>query len=314
MAPVEEDCGIAGRHLIREVNRAALHELQGERWEPVTLLKLFAHLYPPYAGCVDVFRRVDSPMCLWMDAQQRTLPLTRCQLSCGQAACEPSHFRKWDYDIKETDIEGEAFTIRVATADDMLTLITGFLKGTLPANDGREMMQPLQCGSPGTLEMKGDYRYTKSGLKNVVLQGITLHKCRKCGELLPEIPHIEKLHAKIALELLYKQSPLTGEEIRFLRKEMRLKANELAALLGVHKVTVSRWENNEEKIGSSSDRLLRYIYATRHIEELALHLSELGGKKVSEEIRHDVRQIEEHVKAMKRTMVKRRPIAIDLAK
>ena len=175
-------------------------------------------------------------------------------------------------------------------------------------------MQCPQCGSPGMVEMKGDYRYTESGLKDVVLQGITLHKCRKCGELLPEIPHIKKLHAKIALELLYKEGPLTGEEIRFLRKEMRLKANELAALLGVHKVTVSRWENNEEKVGPSSDRLLRYIYATRHIEELAAQLDELGGAKVLEEIRDDARRLEEHMKRIKRTLVKRRSIAIDLAK
>jgi transcriptional regulator with XRE-family HTH domain len=102
--------------------------------------------------------------------------------------------------------------------------------------------------------------------------------------------------------------------MRFLGMEMRLKANELAALLGVHKVTVSRWENNEENIGPSSDRLLRSIYATRRIEELASHLGKLGGEKVSEDIRHDVRQIEDHAKAIKRTMVKRRPIAIDLAK
>jgi putative zinc finger/helix-turn-helix YgiT family protein len=123
-------------------------------------------------------------------------------------------------------------------------------------------MQCPQCGSPEMVE-KGDYPYAESGLKNVVFRGVTLHKCSKCGELLPEIPHIKKLHAKIALELLYKEGPLAGEEIRFLRKEMRLKANELAPLLGVHKVTVSRWETNEEKIGPSSDRLLRYIYATR---------------------------------------------------
>jgi putative transcriptional regulator len=175
-------------------------------------------------------------------------------------------------------------------------------------------MQCPRCGSPGMVEMKGDYPYTESGLKNVVLRGVTLHKCRKCGELLPEIPHIKKLHATIALQLLYKEGPLTGEEIRFLRKEMRLKANELAALLGVHKVTVSRWENNDEKIGASSDRLLRYIYATRRIEELASHLGEMGGERVSEEIIEDVRRLEEHVKRIKRTLAKRRAIAIDLAK
>jgi hypothetical protein len=37
VAPVEEDGGIAGRHLIGKVNRAAIRELQGQRREPVTL-------------------------------------------------------------------------------------------------------------------------------------------------------------------------------------------------------------------------------------------------------------------------------------
>lgn len=77
---------------------------------------------------------------------------------------------------------------------------------------------------------------------------------------------------------------------------------------------MSRWENNAEKIGPSSDRLLQYIYATRHIEEPASHLDELEGERVSEEIRHNVYQIENHAKAIKRTVVKRRRIAIDLAK
>jgi putative zinc finger/helix-turn-helix YgiT family protein len=173
-------------------------------------------------------------------------------------------------------------------------------------------MKCPRCGSSDMVAIKGDYRYAESGLKNVMLKGITLHKCKNCGELLPEIPHIKKLHAKIALELLYKEGSLTGEAIRFLRKEMRLKANELAALLGVHKVTVSRWENNEEKIGPSSDRLLRYIYAMRRIEELAAHLDEFGAAKVSETIRHDVRCLEEHAKVIKRTLSRRRPITINL--
>ena len=44
MAPVEEDGGIVGRHLVRQANRAALHELQSERREPVTLLEFLAHV------------------------------------------------------------------------------------------------------------------------------------------------------------------------------------------------------------------------------------------------------------------------------
>jgi hypothetical protein len=63
-----------------------------------------------------------------------------------------------------------------------------------------------------------------------------------------------------------------------------------------------------------SDRLLRYINTTQHVEELPLRVREHGGEKISEVIRHGVRQIEDNPKAIERTKVKRHPIAIDLAK
>src|SRR5262249_41454640 len=44
MAPVEEDGGIVGRHLVRQANSTALHELQSERGKPVALLELLAHV------------------------------------------------------------------------------------------------------------------------------------------------------------------------------------------------------------------------------------------------------------------------------
>ena len=50
-------------------------------------------------------------------------------------------------------------------------------------------------------------------------------------------------------------------EIRFLRKNLHLKINEFAQLLGVDRVTVSRWENEHEKPSRSADRLIRLTYA-----------------------------------------------------
>ena len=44
MAPVEEDGGIVGRYLVRQAHGTALHELQGECGESVTLLELLAHV------------------------------------------------------------------------------------------------------------------------------------------------------------------------------------------------------------------------------------------------------------------------------
>ncbi len=198
-------------------------------------------------------------------------------------------------------------------------------------------MQCPQCGSPDMVtSKKEDYHYTESGLNNVILKGITVHQCQKCGEQFPVIPRIIKLHGRIARALLAKPSVLTGEEFRFLRKEMRLKASELASIMGVHKVTVSRWETNAEPIGPSADRLLRYIYATRHMKDLAEHLPHLwqedreqidqcAGKRQKEVIQDmaaasdaDIiqgaaRWLETRVKLIRRTQRPHEPIAIDPA-
>lgn len=111
-------------------------------------------------------------------------------------------------------------------------------------------------------EMKSkirDYEYRESGLNNVVLKSVTIHECPNCGEVLPEIPNVKQVHRWIAEYLVRKQSPLTGEEFRFLRKHMGMSANDLARVLGVTSVTISRWENNKENVGPQSDRLLRVV-------------------------------------------------------
>ncbi len=116
-----------------------------------------------------------------------------------------------------------------------------------------------------TTRTKRDYHYTESGLTNVVLKGLDVYTCT-CGEEMPEIPNIEGLHKTIAMALIHKKSLLAGQGIRFLRKAMELKAVELARLMGVDKVTISRWENNKAEISNANDHLLRMIYI-RKIEE-----------------------------------------------
>ncbi|MDA8079555.1 MAG: type II toxin-antitoxin system MqsA family antitoxin [Nitrospiraceae bacterium] len=106
---------------------------------------------------------------------------------------------------------------------------------------------------------KGSYRYVESGLDNIILSNIPIYTCA-CGETMPEIPHVERLHRLIASGLIKKKTLLTGKEIRFLRKEMGLGAKELAAVLGANPVTVSKWETGMERIGTANDRLIRMMY------------------------------------------------------
>jgi putative zinc finger/helix-turn-helix YgiT family protein len=158
---------------------------------------------------------------------------------------------------------------------------------------------------------QGDYHYTESGLNNVNLKGITIHHCLKCGTQVPVISRINEWHERISTALLAKPSLLTGEEFRFLRKEMRLKAVELASLMGVNKVTLSRWETNTEPISTAADRLLRYIYATKKVESLAKRLSVLNWAVFSYAIQDTMRCLEVQVKLIKRKSPRDGPITID---
>ena len=116
------------------------------------------------------------------------------------------------------------------------------------------------CGQNLQTVKDKPYEYTECGL-DVVLLGVTQYVCNSCGEEYAAIPKPEKLHKAIGLDICKKKKALLlPDEIKFLRKELNLKAKELARSLGVDDSTVSRWENGKKQIGESSDRLLRAIY------------------------------------------------------
>ena len=116
-------------------------------------------------------------------------------------------------------------------------------------------------------EMKTDYQYKESGLDHVVLKGVTAYECPACKTISPVIKNIKRIHLYIAAALASKKSPLTGRELAFLRKEMGIRAKELAQLYGVHKVTLSRWENEKEPVSPPCDRLIRVLYRNKMIED-----------------------------------------------
>jgi putative transcriptional regulator len=104
------------------------------------------------------------------------------------------------------------------------------------------------------------YRYEMSGLDNVLLAGIEVRECKKCGAAVPVIPKIADLHRAIVKYLIFKKDPLTGKEIRFLRKNAGITANHFAALLGIDPAHLSRIENGKtEALGSATDKLARAI-------------------------------------------------------
>jgi transcriptional regulator with XRE-family HTH domain len=101
----------------------------------------------------------------------------------------------------------------------------------------------------------------------VFVHGVTVYHCRSCRRHFPELPDIEGLHAKIAEALVRKPALLGVAEFRFLRKQMRMRAKELAATLGVSPVTMSRWETEAERIGTANDRLIRLVYLCWRLQQ-----------------------------------------------
>ena len=112
-----------------------------------------------------------------------------------------------------------------------------------------------------------DYRYELSGLGHVVVRnGIKEQRCNTCGETFTRIPGFGPLLRTIAIALTEKQGRLAGAEIRCLRKHIDLAAERLAEVLGVSPATVARWENDEDPIGGTADRMLRLLVRTYDYE------------------------------------------------
>ena len=110
--------------------------------------------------------------------------------------------------------------------------------------------------------MAEPYRYQMSGLDNVFLAGIEVRQCGKCVSRVPVIPKIEQLHKEIAKYLVFKKELLSGKEIRFLRKNAGLAANQFAALLGLDPSHLSRVENGKHgNLGAATDKLARAVAA-----------------------------------------------------
>ncbi len=111
--------------------------------------------------------------------------------------------------------------------------------------------------------VREDYQYAASGLPYVTLSGVEVRRCPECGEVEVMIPKIEELHRALALAVVAKKARLTGAEVRFLRKFLGWSGVDFAKRMGVTPESVSRWENDREKMSALADRPLRLMVVTR---------------------------------------------------
>ena len=60
--------------------------------------------------------------------------------------------------------------------------------------------------------------------------------------------------------LIHKQSPLSGREMRFMRKFLELATTDLGEKLGISHATVVKWEKEQAKIGPTQETYLRMFF------------------------------------------------------
>lgn len=102
------------------------------------------------------------------------------------------------------------------------------------------------------------YRYTESGLDNIVITGIGA-LVDDAGESCVSIPNVNGLHKVIAHGIVMRTSSMTGKELRFLRTEMGLTQAELAETVNREPLAISRWERGESPIDSNAEAIIRLM-------------------------------------------------------
>ncbi len=100
------------------------------------------------------------------------------------------------------------------------------------------------------------YHYTESGLQHVWLTSGYVVRKTLYGKGV-SIQDVAGLH-KVICNVIARKPSLTGAELRFLRKEMRMSQSALAELLGTSEQNVSLWERRG-RIPRTSDRLIKLI-------------------------------------------------------
>ncbi len=103
------------------------------------------------------------------------------------------------------------------------------------------------------------YHYVGAGLSNVYLIGVEYRVNRATALQSADIPCLPALLDAIARVLLTKRAALSGDEMRFLRKRLRMASKDFAGFVGVSVEQYSRLENGST-VTPTVDRVVRFLY------------------------------------------------------
>lgn len=105
------------------------------------------------------------------------------------------------------------------------------------------------------------------GMRSVKVESVPALVCPKCKHVVLDGALLDALHEQLLLDVLSNGHVLGGEEVRFIRKALSLSQAALADRLGVHRVTVARWETGEVPLDGPTSVAIRALAAIPVVAE-----------------------------------------------
>lgn len=126
------------------------------------------------------------------------------------------------------------------------------------------------------------YKYEECGLDNIFLKNGYSMVETPWGQAVA-VDNAEGLHLAIGMCLVNSADPLTGQEFRFLRKELGLSQKRFGALLEYSDQSVAGWEKGRSPLPRAVDVVIRALYresveGESHLSKILHSLNELDRK------------------------------------
>jgi transcriptional regulator with XRE-family HTH domain len=132
-----------------------------------------------------------------------------------------------------------------------------------------QMSERMQFHHRNEPRLAEPYHLRCVGLPNVyLLSGVTFKDDPDYGPLV-SFADPDDLHHAIGLHIAMKPDDMTGDELRFLRKQMRMTQEALAKRLRVNVQTVANYEKGKTANIGPADPIMRVLYALHIMPEEA---------------------------------------------
>lgn len=120
------------------------------------------------------------------------------------------------------------------------------------------MTKCMECENEMLRYIKPEHTEDLGGVVVCIRNAVLVERCNTCGEEESTIPDMRGLVCAAALARALNPVRLSGKEIKFIRRALRMTQKEFANKVDVAIETISRWENDAQGCGGFTEKTLRH--------------------------------------------------------